>query len=147
MATHNDYLTAPTTSAVLDTNGRFIIYKDNQTQELNITPGIASGSYAGYDTSVAFAFSTNESHVLYPYDTNLIYALEETASDHDVTIYFYTAGRTSLTSSTPAAYSNTCLAITFHIFQNPTSSLTGISNSDGSIRTDSILTDTPRCYS
>ena len=147
MATHNGYLTAPTTSAVLDANGRFIIYKDNQTQELNITPGTASGSYAGYDTSVAFAFSTNESHVLYPYDTNLIYALEETASDHDVTIYFYTAGRTSLTSSTPAAYSNTYLAITFHIFQNPTSSLTGTSNSDGSIRTDSILTNTPRCYS
>ena len=72
--THTAYLTAPTTTTVLDENGRFIIYTDNQTQDLNITPGTASDIYLGYDTSIAFAFSPNTDHVLYPYDTSLLYA-------------------------------------------------------------------------
>lgn len=149
MATHIADLTAPTTTTVLDEYGRFIIYTDNQTQDLNITPGTASGDYLGQDTSIAFAFSIDEdSHVLYPYDTSLLYALQE-ITDNEVTIYFYTAGRTSLTASTPA-YSKSYLEITFHIFQDPVSSLSGtLDENDGSIRTDTILSisQLTNCYS
>ena len=84
MATHTTNLTAPTTTTVLDENGRFIIYTDHQTQDLNITPGTASGDYLGQDTSIAFAFSTDNNHDLYPYDTSFLYALQETTDN----IYF-----------------------------------------------------------
>lgn len=148
MATHTTNLTAPTTTTVLDENGRFIIYTDNQIKDLNIAPGTASGDYLGQDTSIAFAFSTDNSHNLYPYDTSLLYALQET-TDNEVDIYFYTAGRTSLTASTPTAYSQNYLKITFHIFQDPVSSLSGTTNADGSIRTNSILNTNQltNCYS
>lgn len=148
MATHTTDLTAPTTTAGTSPF-TFIIYKDNTSNTFNITPGTASGNYLGYDTSIAFAFSTDVNATKYPYDTSLLYALQETTTDHDVTIYFYTAGRTSLTSSTPAAYSQNYLQITFHIFQDPTSSLSGDSNADGSIRTDNILSTSQltACYS
>ena len=148
MATHTTDLTAPTTTAGTSPF-TFIIYKDNTSNTFNITPGTASGNYLGYDTSIAFAFSTDANATKYPYDTSLLYALQETTTDHDVTIYFYTAGRTSLTASTPTAYSQNYLQITFHIFQDPISSLSGTTNADGSIRTDNILSTSQltACYS
>lgn len=148
MATHTTDLTAPTTT-VGTSPFTFVIYKDNTSNTFNITPGTASGNYLGYDTSIAFAFSTDANATKYPYDTSLLYALQETTTDHDVTIYFYTAGRTSLTASTPTAYSQNYLQITFHIFQDPTSSLSGNINADGSIRTDNILSTSQltACYS